>query len=98
MPEPAWSIAALKPHVSAKGAAPWPEVVRTFQSDLAASDPFRRICLERLYFQYADAKTGEPRKLMLQGKAVGLAKPKETIDPTIVEKKLGVSANGCSPT
>ncbi len=80
---PGWSIDAMKPHAAAKGDLKWQDLLHACQADLAtAPDPlFRRACLSRAYFKYAEVKPSEKdarlRHLTLQCQTTHLTKPQD---------------------
>lgn len=79
----AWTIDGMRTHPSAKGEWKWSEIVGACRAEAETASP--RICVERVWFQYADAR---PRRLTLQVKAIALTRPGEKIDEPMLTQKL----------
>ncbi len=92
--EGAWSLESMALHPSGKGVWQWPDVLRVWQSEMAASPelPLQRTFLERTYFQYGT--TGRPA---LRCKTIHLVKPKEKLDVPALTKKLDALARRLLP-
>lgn len=95
--KPGWSLDGFTPYPREKAVIPWPDFLRTLQTDFAEADDLslRRTSVQRSYFRFEgeDVK----RRLTLRWHGTYLAKRAQKVEPAVLSRTISDAAKRLLP-